>query len=94
MTIDIDKIAKLARLTLGTEEKKTYVSQLTNILSLAEQMDSFKTQDIKPLAHPLDATQPMRPDVAADNGLRDTLQTIAPRVEAGLYLVPQVIESD
>jgi len=45
-----------------------------------------------PLAHPLDATQRLREDDVSEVVDRAALQAIAPAVEAGLYLVPKVIE--
>jgi len=39
-----------------------------------------------------DAAQRLRPDVVSETDQRESFQAIAPQVEAGLYLVPQVIE--
>jgi aspartyl-tRNA(Asn)/glutamyl-tRNA(Gln) amidotransferase subunit C len=45
-----------------------------------------------PMAHPLDQVQRLRPDVVTERDQREQFQAIAPQVEAGLYLVPKVIE--
>lgn len=94
MDIDINRIATLARLQLSEEEKVNYSKQLASILSLAAQMDQFPTKNISAMAHPLETAQPLREDRVEDNGQRDVLQRIAPRVAAGLYLVPQVIDDE
>ena len=94
MSIDIEKIAHLARLTLREKDKATYPAQLDTILSLAEQMQAIDTQDIVPLAHPIFAIQPLRNDEVTEQNQRELFQSIAPQVEGGLYLVPQVITKD
>ncbi len=89
---DIKKIAQLARLNLSASDIDLYAPQLSNILGLIEQMNEVDTQHVEPLAHPLDVNQRLRPDVAVTANLREKYQRIAPQVEAGLYLVPKVIE--
>ena len=47
---------------------------------------------MQPLAHPLEATQRLRADLVSEANERETFQAVAPHTEAGLYLVPKVIE--
>jgi aspartyl-tRNA(Asn)/glutamyl-tRNA(Gln) amidotransferase subunit C len=45
------------------------------------------------MAHPLeDQVQRLRPDEPTEADRRERYQQNAPRVEAGLYIVPKVIE--
>ncbi len=89
---DINKIAHLARLGLSDEEKSRYTDSLNNILGLIDDLQAVNTQGIEPLAHAVDVTQPLRPDVVTETNQRDSYQKIAPAVQEGLYLVPKVIE--
>ena len=89
---DINKIAHLARLGLSDEEKSRYTDSLNNILGLIDDLQAVNTQGIQPLAHAVDVTQPLRPDVITESNQRDNYQQIAPAVQDGLYLVPKVIE--
>ncbi len=89
---DINKIAHLARLGLSDEEKSRYTDSLNNILGLIDDLQAVNTQGIEPLAHAVDVTQPLRPDVVTESNQRDAYQQIAPAVQDGLYLVPKVIE--
>lgn len=89
---DIKKIAHLARLNLSEEDIATYTPQLAHILDFVEQMNKSDTTDVAPIAHSFDVSQRMRPDTVTEQNLRDKFQKIAPQVEAGLYLVPKVIE--
>jgi aspartyl-tRNA(Asn)/glutamyl-tRNA(Gln) amidotransferase subunit C len=89
---DVEKIAHLARISLTEADIPVYTRNLSNILALVEQMRRVDTTGITPMAHPLDATARLRPDVVTETNQREEFQKIAPQVEAGLYLVPKVIE--
>lgn len=95
MTLDADtvkKIAQLARLEIEASTIPGYVTNLSNILQLVEQMNAVNTDAVLPMAHPLDASQRLREDAVTEANQREHFQSIAPQVEAGLYLVPKVIE--
>lgn len=89
---DVKKIAHLARLTLSENDIALYTPQLSRILDFIEHMNQVDTSKVEPLAHPLDISQRLRPDVVNEPNLREKYQHIAPQTEAGLYLVPKVIE--
>ena len=89
---DVKKIAHLARLNMSEEDITLYTKQLSNILNFVEQMNQADTNQVEPRAHSLDLTQRMRPDAVTEHDQRSAFQAIAPQVEAGLYLVPKVIE--
>lgn len=91
---DVIKIAHLARLNMSEQDVALYLPQLSNILALVEQMNQVDTSHIEPLANPLDLSQRMRADVVTEGNQRDVFQAIAPQVEAGLYLVPKVIDGE
>jgi aspartyl-tRNA(Asn)/glutamyl-tRNA(Gln) amidotransferase subunit C len=89
---DVEKIAHLARLAIDESDIPLYARNLSNILDLVAQMDSVDTRNVAPMAHPLDMTQRLREDAVSEANQRERFQSIAPQVEAGLYLVPKVIE--
>lgn len=89
---DVEKIAHLARISLSEADIPLYTHHLSNILAFVEQMNRVDTASLTPMAHPLEATARLRPDIVSETNQRDHFQTIAPQVEAGLYLVPKVIE--
>ena len=95
MSLDTEavrKIAHLARLGVDESENERYARNLSDILSFVEQLNSVDTRGIEPMAHPLDASQRLRVDEVSETDQREQFQRIAPKVEAGLYLVPKVIE--
>ena len=55
-------------------------------------MQAVDTQGIEPMSHAQDVSQRLREDTVTEVNQRELFQSIAPQVEAGLYLVPQVIE--
>ncbi len=91
---DIKKIAHLARLALNEDDMAPLCKDLTNILHLVEEMNKADTSQIEPMAHPFDEKQPLRQDRVTEENQRQLFQSIAPEIENGLYIVPQVIDSE
>ena len=89
---DVKDIAYLARLGVDDDKLENYASEISNILDLVEQMSAVDTEGVEPMAHPLHATQRLRPDSVSEVDQREKLQQGAPAVENGLFLVPKVIE--
>lgn len=89
---EIEKLANLARLNIDTETINETAKSITEVLALVDQLQAVNTGKIKPLAHPLDATQRLRADEVTEPDRREELQEIAPKTADGLFLVPKVIE--
>ncbi len=89
---DVRKVALLARLAMSDTEIETARSQLSGIFALIEEMQAVDTSGIAPMSHAQDLSQRLREDVVTETSQRELFQAIAPQVEAGLYLVPKVIE--
>jgi aspartyl-tRNA(Asn)/glutamyl-tRNA(Gln) amidotransferase subunit C len=89
---DVEKIAHLARLTIVEEDIPRYAKELSNILDLVAHMRNVDTVGVEPMAHPFAESQRLRSDAVTESDQRELFQSIAPQIEAGLYLVPKVIE--
>jgi aspartyl-tRNA(Asn)/glutamyl-tRNA(Gln) amidotransferase subunit C len=89
---DVNKIAWLGRLAIDADKVDAYARDLSGILDFVEQMSAVDTTHVAPMAHPLDQAQRLRPDEITETDRRSAFQAHAPLVEAGLYLVPKVIE--
>jgi aspartyl-tRNA(Asn)/glutamyl-tRNA(Gln) amidotransferase subunit C len=89
---DVNKIAHLARLGIDKEDNESYAKDLSGMLDLMTRMSELNTDNVEPMAHPMDQVQRLRPDLVTEQNNREKFQVIAPQVEAGLYLVPKVIE--
>jgi aspartyl-tRNA(Asn)/glutamyl-tRNA(Gln) amidotransferase subunit C len=89
---EVNKIAHLARLGINGQDVESYTHDLSGMLNLMTQMEALDMAGINPMAHPLNQVQRLRPDIVTEPNNREMFQAIAPQVEAGLYLVPRVIE--
>ena len=89
---DVEKVARLARLAMTEQEMQAAQAQLSNIFGLIAEMQAVDTSGIEPMSHSQDLSQRLREDVVTEPNQREAFQAIAPQTEAGLYLVPQVIE--
>ncbi|MER2011523.1 Asp-tRNA(Asn)/Glu-tRNA(Gln) amidotransferase subunit GatC [Psychrobacter alimentarius] len=89
---EILEIATLARLGVDESTANSYADDITKILKMMQTISNVDTTDIKPLANIHEACQELRADVANHDIDRERNQSVAPAVEEGLYLVPQVIE--
>jgi len=95
MALDLEQIrrvARLARITVNEAEARASAEQLNGVMDLIAQMQAVDTTGIAPMSHALDVVQRLRADVVSETDQRSAYQAIAPAVEAGLYLVPKVIE--
>jgi aspartyl-tRNA(Asn)/glutamyl-tRNA(Gln) amidotransferase subunit C len=89
---DVRKVARLARLAMSETEIEAARAQLSGIFDLIAEMQAVDTKGITPMSHAQELSQRLREDVVTEADQREAFQAIAPQVEAGLYLVPQVIE--
>lgn len=91
-TADVQKVARLARLAMDDVEIEASRAQLSGIFDLISEMQAVDTAGIEPMSHAQDVSQRLRQDKITEINQREAFQAIAPQVEHGLYLVPQVIE--
>jgi aspartyl-tRNA(Asn)/glutamyl-tRNA(Gln) amidotransferase subunit C len=89
---DVKRIAHLARIEVSDAEAEGYLGQLSGILGLMEEMAAVDVAGIEPMAHAQEVSQRLRPDVVSEPDQREAFLALAPQAEAGLYLVPKVIE--
>ncbi|MEL6869199.1 MAG: Asp-tRNA(Asn)/Glu-tRNA(Gln) amidotransferase subunit GatC [Pseudomonadota bacterium] len=89
---DIDKLAVLSRLEFAAAEHADFTDKLGSIVAFVDQLQAAATDDVEPMAHPMDQVQRLRPDEPDANIDRERLQQCAAETEDGLYLVPRVIE--
>ena len=88
----VQHIATLARLRMEERELDDVVEKLSRIVDFVDQLQAAPTDDVLPMAHPLNMTQRLRVDEVSESDQRDFYQENAPLTEGGYYLVPKVIE--
>ena len=88
----VRRVAQLARLEISDAEAEQTLGQLNRIFTLIEAMQAVDTTGVAPMAHAQDVAQRLREDRVTEADQRAAFQAVAPETEAGLYLVPKVIE--
>jgi aspartyl-tRNA(Asn)/glutamyl-tRNA(Gln) amidotransferase subunit C len=89
---DVKRVAHLARIAINDDEAQSTHAQLTGIFNLIAQMEAVDVSAVEPMSHAQDVTQRLREDVVTESDQRTCFLVVAPQTEAGLYLVPKVIE--
>jgi len=92
MKMDIEKVARLARLELSEEEKKTFGNQLEQILTYMEQLNRLDTTGVEPTSHAIPIQNAFRGDETKPSFPREEVLGIGPDQEEGYFRVPRIIE--
>ena len=88
----VKEIAQLAKLSINDSEIEQSTIELNNILSLMAELADIETDQVEPMAHPLEMSQRLREDVVSETDLSEEFQAIAPKTGKRHFLVPTVIE--
>jgi aspartyl-tRNA(Asn)/glutamyl-tRNA(Gln) amidotransferase subunit C len=89
---DVRRIAYLARIDVTDAEAGAVLTKLTGVFGMIEELQKVDTDGVEPMSHAQDIALRLREDRVTEQDQREGFQSIAPQVEAGLYLVPKVIE--
>lgn len=97
MAIDkstVEKVARLAQLTIPDEDKEKLASELSNIIGFVEQLGEVDTSGVEPIANvlELETDAPLREDVITDGDAPDRVLTNAPDRVQDFFAVPKVVE--
>ena len=95
MSINKDQIkylSLLSRMDIQESEISDVEEKLTKIIDFVDQLQSIDTNEIEPMAHPLNQSQRLRVDKVVEENNRDKIQKNTKSTERGMYIVPKVIE--
>jgi aspartyl-tRNA(Asn)/glutamyl-tRNA(Gln) amidotransferase subunit C len=90
--IDIDHVAKLARLELGERERERLRAQLGAILEHAAKVGEVATADVPPTAYAIPRVNVLRPDERAPSLSVEDVLANAPEREDDRFKVPRIAE--
>ena len=88
----ITKLAYLSKLSIPDCDIKELSQNLDNILKLISEIDAAPTDNMDPMAHPLDFSQPLREDKSANNVNRERNQNDSSKTKDGYYIVPKILD--
>jgi len=92
MQIDVEHVAKLARLGLSAEEKKLFGPQLSAILGYAANLNQLETKEIPPTSHAIPVKNVLRDDKVIPCQNVDDILANAPDVAEHMFRVPRIVE--
>jgi aspartyl-tRNA(Asn)/glutamyl-tRNA(Gln) amidotransferase subunit C len=92
--IDVEHVARLARLGLTDEERERFRTQLAVILEHAERVREVAAEDVPPTAQPLPQRNVFRSDEPWQCLPQDVALAGAPEVEDSRFKVPRIIEGE
>jgi aspartyl-tRNA(Asn)/glutamyl-tRNA(Gln) amidotransferase subunit C len=92
--IDVERVARLARLALTPEELERFRRQLGLILEHAEKVGEVAAENVPPTAHPVPRSNVFREDDAWPCLTQEEALSTAPEVEDGRFRVPKIIEEE
>ncbi len=90
--IDIDYVAKLARIALSDEEKVKFSEQLASILGYVEKLEELDTEGVEPTAHPYPMENVWQEDVVTSALPVEEALKNAPKQRQNMIVVPKVVE--
>ncbi len=94
LEIDVDHIARLARLRLTEGEVERLRRQLPAILEAAARVGEVAAKDVPPTSHPIPRSNVLRPDELRPTLTQEEALSTAPAAEAGRFKVPRIVEAE
>jgi aspartyl-tRNA(Asn)/glutamyl-tRNA(Gln) amidotransferase subunit C len=90
--VEVEHVARLARLELSESELDTFTVQMDSILAYVEKLNALDTEGIIPTSHAVPMENAFRPDQPAESiGVANALAN-APNHADSFFRVPKVIE--
>ncbi len=90
--IDIDHVARLARLELSPDVKERLRAQLLLILEHAAKVGEVATDDVEPTAYAIPRSNVLRPDETTPSLDKEAVLANAPEREDDRFKVPRIVE--
>ena len=92
--IDIDHVARLARLQLSDEEKSRLREQLGVILEAAARVQEVAAEDVPPTSYAIPRSNVLRADDQRPCLPLEEALAGAPEIESDRFKVPRVVEME
>ncbi|WOO42072.1 Asp-tRNA(Asn)/Glu-tRNA(Gln) amidotransferase subunit GatC [Rubellicoccus peritrichatus] len=90
--LNIDDVARLARLELTDDEKVTYAKQLEQVLGHMDKLNAVNIDGVEPMAHAFSLTNVLEADEAREPLSPEAALQNAPEQRDQQFVVPKVVE--
>jgi aspartyl-tRNA(Asn)/glutamyl-tRNA(Gln) amidotransferase subunit C len=88
----VSTISYLSRLSLNEEKEDKITEDLKNIIKFIDQLDEANTDNVEPLASPLEKTAKTRTDNVTAKNRKEVFLERSPKSNEDYFLVPRVVE--
>ena len=88
----VETISYLARLQLEKDKKEKIIKDLENIINFVDELQDLNTEDIAPLANPLEKVAPKRKDIVTSRSRKEAFLSNSPESDQDYFIVPKVVE--
>ena len=88
----VETISYLARLKLDRDKKEKITQDLENIINFVAELQDLNTDDIAPLANPLEKVAPKRKDKVTSRSRKEAFLSNSPESDQDYFIVPKVVE--
>ena len=88
----IETISYLARLQLEKDKKEKIIKDLENIINFVDELQDLNTENIAPLANPLEKVAPKRKDTVTSRSRKEAFLSNSPESDQDYFIVPKVVE--
>jgi aspartyl-tRNA(Asn)/glutamyl-tRNA(Gln) amidotransferase subunit C len=89
---DVAKVALLGRLKLSADELERMTEQLGRVLEYVDILNEVDTNDVEPLAHPIELADVFRDDVPVESLSREDALANAPNTDGRCFVVPSILD--
>lgn len=89
---DIKKLSHLAKINIDSKDEEIILSKLDGIIKLIDSMQKVNTDNIQPMSHAQDITQPLREDVITEKNQKNDFLKLGPESNEDYFIVPRVVE--
>jgi aspartyl-tRNA(Asn)/glutamyl-tRNA(Gln) amidotransferase subunit C len=93
-TVEVEQIARLARLNLEPDEMEAMARDLASILEHIRELERVDTEGLAAMRGVSEHTAPMRVDEPNPDTLHLTLRELAPAFAEGFFVVPRLAALD
>lgn len=92
MEMSVQQVAALAKLSLSEEAESRLQSELNDMLTFAQALQTVDTTGVQPTLHVVPVKNVLREDIPAPSTPRELLMQNAPAVVDGYVAVPKTFD--
>jgi aspartyl-tRNA(Asn)/glutamyl-tRNA(Gln) amidotransferase subunit C len=91
---EVQKIARLARIVLTSEEEQRYAKTISAVLAYMDILNEVQVDGVEPTAQVTGLHNVMRADVVVESDIKQALIAQMPQVEQNELVVPAVFAEE